>query len=297
MQGDYQVTSTASDVPLIPRADLFGNPERTDVEISPDGRFLSWLAPVNGVLNVWVAPLDDLSLARAVTNDTNRGLRFHLWTYDGHIVYLQDVEGNEDFHVHVVDLDAGTCRNLTPFENVTVSIERVSRTIRDRILVGMNRRDPKFFDLYTLNLATGELVLVEENPGFAGFIVDQHYRPHFATRLASDGSQEVLRRNADGSWDEWMRFAPEETRTSGPGHLSADGSALFVLDSRGRNTTAMTRIDLASGTTEVVAADSRADLFNFIMDPETFEPLAYRLNLERSTYVAIDQKIQTDIDS
>jgi hypothetical protein len=83
MQGDYQVTSTASDVPLIPRADLFGNPERTDVEISPDGRFLSWLAPVNGVLNVWVAPLDDLSLARAVTNDTNRGLRFHLWTYDG----------------------------------------------------------------------------------------------------------------------------------------------------------------------------------------------------------------------
>ena len=296
MQGDYQVTSTASDVPLIPRADLFGNPERTDVEISPDGRFLSWLAPVNGVLNVWVAPLDDLSLARAVTNDTNRGLRFHLWTYDGHIVYLQDVEGNEDFHVHVVDLDAGTCRNLTPFENVTVSIERVSRTIRDRILVGMNRRDPKFFDLYTLNLATGELVLVEENPGFAGFIVDQHYRPHFATRLASDGSQEVLRRNADGSWDEWMRFAPEETRTSGPGHLSADGSALFVLDSRGRNTTAMTRIDLASGTTEVVAADSRADLFNFIMDPETFEPLAYRLNLERSTYVAIDRKIQIDVD-
>ena len=290
------MTSTASDIPLITRAHLFGNPERTAVHISPDGRFLSWLAPVDGVMNIWVAPLDNLEQSRAVTNDAKRGIWFHLWTYDGHVVYLQDIEGNEDFHVHLVDLDTGTTRNLTPFKDVTVHIDRVSKIVRDRILVAMNRRDPKFFDLYTLHLATGELVLVEENPGFAGFITDRHYRTHFATRFTSDGAFEMLKRNADGAWTEWTRFEPQEARTSGPRHLSADNSTLFVFDSRGRDTTALTRIDLASGTTAVVAADARVDLFEFILDPETLEPVAYILNLERPTYVAIGTGIQRDLD-
>jgi hypothetical protein len=168
------VTSTAADIPLIPREHLFGNPQRTAVHISPDGRSLSWLAPVNGVLNIWVAPIDDLTRARAVTSDTKRGIPAHGWTYDGQLFYQQDVDGNEDFHLYVVDLDAGTARNLTPFKGVTVHVERVSKIVRDRILVAMNQRDPKYFDLHTLNLATGELVLVEQNTDFAGFITDRN---------------------------------------------------------------------------------------------------------------------------
>lgn len=289
------MTPTTPDVPLIPRAHLFGNPQRTNVHISPDGRFLSWLAPVAGVMNVWVAPLDDLARARAVTHDTARGIPFHSWTYDGHIVYQQDVEGNENFHVNVIDLDTGSVRNLTPFKDVTVWIERVSKVIRDRILVAMNRRDPKFFDLYTLNVTTGELTLVEENPGFARFITDRQYRVHYASRVMSDGAWELLRRDSAGAWTQWSTFPAEDARTSGPRHLNGDGTALFLFDSRGRNTAALTRIDLASGTTEEVASDPRVDLFDFILDPETLEPLAYCLNVERPTYVALSPAIEHDL--
>jgi dipeptidyl aminopeptidase/acylaminoacyl peptidase len=290
------VTSTAADIPLIPRAHLFGNPQRTAVHISPDGRSLSWLAPVNGVLNIWVAPIDDLTRARAVTNDTKRGIPAHGWTYDGQLFYQQDVDGNEDFHLYVVDLDAGTARNLTPFKGVTVHVERVSKIVRDRILVAMNQRDPKYFDLHTLNLATGELVLVEQNTDFAGFITDRNYRAHFATRAAGDGTNVVFKRNAEGTWTEWTRFAPTDAWTSGPRHLNADGSALFMCDSRGRDTAALTRIDLASGATQVVAADPRVDLFDFILDADTLEPVAYSVDVERPEYVALTTEIQRDLD-
>jgi dipeptidyl aminopeptidase/acylaminoacyl peptidase len=290
------VTSTATDVPLIARAHLFGNPERASVHISPDGQYLSWLAPLDGVLNIWVAPVDDPDRARAVTSDTKRGIRIHGWTFEGQLFYQQDVDGNEDFHLYVVDLDTGTARNLTPFKGVTVHVARVSKVVRDRILVAMNQRDPKYFDLHTLNLATGELVLVEQNPDFAGFITDRLYRTHFATRTASDGTSEVFKRNAQGEWALWTTFATEDARTSGPRHLNADASALFMFDSRGRDTAALTRIDLASGATEVVAANSRVDLFSFMLDADTLEPIAYSVNVERPEYVALTAKIQRDLD-
>ncbi|MCC7354931.1 MAG: S9 family peptidase, partial [Anaerolineae bacterium] len=94
-----------SDVPLIPRRVLFGNPDRASVQISPDGAHLTWLAPLEGVLNVWVAPRDDLAAARPVTRDTGRGIRSYLWAYtNAHILYIQDKNGDENWRLYAVDL-------------------------------------------------------------------------------------------------------------------------------------------------------------------------------------------------
>ena len=100
---------------LIPRTRLFGNPTRAQGQISPDGRWLSWLAPKDGVLNIWVAPAGDIGAARVITDDRKRGIRFHAWANSSaHVLYIQDEGGTEDWHVYAVPIEGGTARDLTP---------------------------------------------------------------------------------------------------------------------------------------------------------------------------------------
>ena len=156
-------------VPLIPRDALFGNPERANVQLSPDGRTLSWIAPVDGTLNVWVAPVDDPADARPVTKDTARGIRNYFWTYrPGVLLYLRDAGGDEDFHLYAVDVASGESRDLTPFEKTTAQVVGVSERHPDTILVGMNDRDPAWHDLYRVDLASGQRTLVERNDASIG---------------------------------------------------------------------------------------------------------------------------------
>ena len=121
----------ATQTALIPRDALFGNPERASVQISPDGQHLSWLAPLDGVLNVWVAPVDDLTSARAVTRDTARGIRAYFWTFRPDVLlYLRDDGGDEDFHAFRVDVTGGEPLDLTPYESTTADIVGVSHLVR-----------------------------------------------------------------------------------------------------------------------------------------------------------------------
>jgi dipeptidyl aminopeptidase/acylaminoacyl peptidase len=283
--------------PLIPRRHLFGNPTRTGTRISPDGIRLAWLAPVDGVLNVWVAPIDNLEQARPVTNDRHRGIRIFFWTYSAHrLAFLQDQNGDENFHIHVVDTDDGTVRDLTPFEGVRATAHKGSRKRRDQILIGLNRRDPKFPDLYAVDLKSGELSLIEENRGFAYFVTDDDYVPRLAARTLPDGGLDIRKKGIAGTWEPWITFSAEDARSSGPSHLNEAGTAAFFRDSRGRNTAALTRIDLASGETTLIASHDRADIGGVLYDLDTKEPLAYGVTVERLEYFALDQRIQADLD-
>src|SRR5512147_1652666 len=95
-------------VPLIPRNVIFGNPDKASVQVSPDGSQLSFLASLDGVLNVWVAPRDEPGAARAVTHDTGRGIRFYAWAFTNrHILFIQDKNGDENWRLYGVDLDTG----------------------------------------------------------------------------------------------------------------------------------------------------------------------------------------------
>ena len=173
--------------PLIPRQDLFGNPEKSAAEVSPDGKWIAWLAPKDGVMNVWVAPIDKPEAAVPVTDDKKRGIRMYHWTYDGvHLIYMQDEGGDENWHVYAVDVANRTTKDLTPFPGVRGSFAGRSRRIRDEILVTLNRRDKRYPDLFRANLATGELKLVAENPGFSYFETDEHLHAK-ARRKANSG--------------------------------------------------------------------------------------------------------------
>src|SRR6516165_1468013 len=246
---------------LIPRRVLFGNPERVSPRISPDASTLAWIAPQDGVLNVWTAPLGadgaDWSAARVVTVDTDRGIRFYAWAHDGrHLLYLQDTGGDENWRLHGVDLQTMERRDLTPFENVQAQIIATEKKFPTDVLVGLNRDNPQLHDVYRLDLVTGELVKEVENPGFIGWVADAELVVRCGVAMQPDGSLVVMIRDDAGQdWRPLLSVAAEDALTSEPVAFSADGGSLLAISSVGANTSRLVRIDLAGGASEVLAED------------------------------------------
>jgi hypothetical protein len=166
-----------AEVPLITRQALFGNPVRSSGSISPDGRWLGWMAPHEGVMNVFIAPFDDPAAARRMTSAKDRPIPFFSFSRDSRsVIYIQDKAGDENFLLYQVDIASGEERNLTPFENTRVRVIGGSVTIRDKLLVGLNNRNPQYHDVHLLDLHSGELSLVLQNDSYAGFLADDTLR-------------------------------------------------------------------------------------------------------------------------
>ncbi len=290
--------ASIDEVELIPRDALFGNPERAGVQISPDGKYLSWVAPVDGVLNVWVAPADNLADARAITQDTARGIRQYVWSYQPDtLLYLRDSGGDENFHLYSVNLTSGESRDLTPFEKTTAQVVGVSHTHPDSILVGMNDRDAQWHDLYRVDLASGERTLVEQNTQqISGYIVDADYNLRFADRSRPDGGVDILKRNAAGGWDKYDDIPFGDVLTTYTSGLTTDGSTLYLADSRGRNTSALYALDVASGEKTLIQEDARADIGGNLRDPQTGRVQAVAANYLRNEWTPVDDSIKADLE-
>ena len=283
-------------LPLIPRRILFGNPERTNYQISPDGAWLSWVAPAEGVLNIFVAPRAEPDNARQLTFDTRRGISSYAWTLDEvHLVYSTDTDGDENTHLYALRLADGEVRDLTPYPGVMAFLVGVSRKIRDTILVQMNDRDARFHDLCTVSLASGEIRRIAENPGFAGFIVDDWYRPQIAVAPQPSGEVVLCRNAGDAAagvheWQPWQVIPREDARTTHPIALSADGEILYLADSRGRDTAALCALTIATGESRVIASDPRADIGGVFLDLDSHEVLAYGVEYTHHELHVIDPR-------
>ena len=283
---------------LIARDALFGNPERANVQISPDGKYLSWVAAVDGVLNVWVAPADNPSQARAVTQDKARGIRSYFWSYQPDtLLYLRDSGGDEDFHLYAVDLKTGQAKDLTPFPKTTAQVAGVSPKHPGTILVGMNDRDAQWHDIYKVDLASGNRTLLEKNDAqIAGYIADADYTLKYAQRSRPDGGADVLRRGANGAWEKFDDIPFEDVLTTSPGGLTLDGKTLYFTDSRGRNTAALFAIDVASGKRSLVLEDARADVGGTLADPATGKVQAVSVDYLRDEWKVVDPAIRADLE-
>ena len=289
--------TTGEVTPLIPRQLLFGNPDKASAQISPDGAQISWLAPLEGVLNVWVAPADNPAAARPVTRDTGRGIRIYGWAYTAaHIIYLQDVGGDENWRLYAVQLASGEILDLTPLENIHAQIQEASPQHPGQLLVGLNDRDPQFHDLYRLDLTTGERSLVLQNDGFAGFVTDSDFRVRFAVRMTADGGAEYLERTAGGDWIPYITVGPEDSLTTMPVGFDRSGETLYLTDSRGRDTAALKSIHLPSGAATTLAAADRADVSDTLSHPTEKTVQAVAFTAERKEWQVLDDAIAADLE-
>jgi dipeptidyl aminopeptidase/acylaminoacyl peptidase len=281
---------------LLPRADIFGNPERTSATISPDGRTLAFLAPREGVLNVWVAPVGDLAAAKPVTSETVRPIRQFSWAPDSsRILYVQDKGGDENYLLYGVDLEGKETRSYTPFEKTRVLIYAISPEVKDSILIGVNNRDPRLHDVHRLDLQSGKLSLVYENPGWAGFAFDRQLNLRLATRQTPGGGFEVHRFEADGKTVPFMSVGAEDSLTTSPIGFTSDGKTLYLADSRGRDTAALVAMDLGSGAQAVIGQHPRADVAGAIADPATGVMQAFSANYLKSEWAPIGEALAGDI--
>ena len=281
---------------LIPRKTLFGNPERTDVRISCDGARISYLAPVEDVLNVWVAKTDAIGDARPITRDIHRGIRVYFWTYrPDHIMYLQDRDGDENWHVYVVDVETAETRDLTPYDGVQALPLLPSEFFPDEVLIGINRRDPRVPDLYRVNILTGETDLVVRNDfGAVRFVSDAKLTPRLAVVPTPRGGAHVLSPSESGRWEIAMDIEPEDEQTTHLINFDVQGSTLYMFDSRGRDTSALVAVDTETGSVRELAADPRADAAGVMVNPVTGRPQAAAFAYDRIAWQILDDSIAAD---
>jgi dipeptidyl aminopeptidase/acylaminoacyl peptidase len=283
--------------PLVSRDVFFGTPERARPSLSPDGRYLSFLAEDDGVLNLWVAPRAEPERAVCLTHARKRAITHYVWAFDSrHLLYLQDSEGDEQWHVYVLDVPTGLYRDLTPLTGVTAGIHRMSPRFPEEILLALNDRSPTHHDLHRVNFRTGESTLVLENPGFTGFISDGFYKVRFGMRVLPDGGTEYLRRMEDGGWISFMKVSMVDAISTKVIDLDADGHAVYLADSRGRSTSALTRVSLETGETEVLAEDPRVDIDTVLGHPTEGRIQAVSFQHERLTWRVLDPEIQRCFD-
>lgn len=283
--------------PIIPRDVLFGNPERAAPQISPDGTQLGYLASVNGVLNVWIRTVgknDD----RAITEDKYRGIRNFLWQYDNqHILYTQDIGGDENWRLYQTTIATKQTKDLTPYEKVHVDIVAYSWKTPDTILVQMNKRNPQVFDVYRVDLKSANMDMDTENPGdVAGWQADNALQVRAAQIQTSDGGTIIrVRDELKSLWRELIRWGPDETFGNVVG-FTPDNKGLWVATSLDYNASRLLEIDVATGKQRVVAEDPNFDVNTTINNPKTNALEAVSFTRQRTEYEFIDPAVKADFE-
>jgi len=288
---------------LIPRSVLFGNPERMGPQLSPDGEQIAYIAPVDSVLNLWVMNADG-SEARQLTYDTNRGVTNYFWAENGiDILYMQDQAGEENTHVYRLNVETEEVSDLTPFEDVKAYVSATDRDQPNTVIIEMNQNDPMFFDVYSCDLQTGELSLLQENPGMTddgsmvlGYMTDEDLDIRgMATIDPDDGTIIFYLKDAGAEeWDEFVSFSALDMVS--PQRFSEDGRGIYYQSNLESNTTKLFYQDLDTGEITEIAHDSLADIGGVSFDPFTGEPRAISFHYLRRNVEVLDPSIQDDYD-
>ena len=288
----------ASEPELIPREVLFGNPVKARPRISPDGKMMAYTAPVDNVLNVWVKTIgkeDD----RAVTKDEDRGIRWYFWAEDSdHIMYLQDVGGDENWRLYGVNLKTDEIKDLTPYEDVQVQIIHSDKHFPNELLIGMNKENPKVHDVYHLDLPTGELELVAKNPGnIISWLADADLKVRCALAATAEGGMDLMvRENEQADWEKLLAWDSQDFMTSWPVSFTEDGNFLYLVDSRNVNTGRLVKMEIKTGNIEVIAEDPQydVDVDNVMIHPDSYQVQAVAFFKARQEWTVLDESIRDD---
>ncbi|OWY68304.1 S9 family peptidase [cyanobacterium TDX16] len=295
------VTTTASQpqtqLPqLIPREILFGNPERARPQISPDGKYLAYIAPdENNILQVWVRTVgqqDD----RQLTQDKKRGIRMYFWTFDGEqLIYLQDADGDENWHCYAVNINTNIVRDLTPFQGVQAQPLALDHNFPDEFLVGLNLPDLSKHHVYRVNLKNGAVEFDTENPGnIVSWTVNTQFQVQAAIAATADGGYDLLyRESQQGAWENLRHWSSEDEGYAVS--FSADDKTLYIVGSHDANAQRLLALDLATRQETVIAEDPEYDIDSVIVHPTDRILQAVSFYRDKQEWQILDQSIAADL--
>ncbi len=299
-RGNKVTENTPLISPLISRDILFGNPDKANPKISPDGKYISYVAPLDGVLNIWVEETEKAE-ARPITQDKKRGIRDYFWAYDNqHILYVQDDNGDENWNVFSVNVGTGDIKNLTPLKKVQTTLVNVSPNFPDEIIIGLNDRNPQLPDYYRLNIKTGKRKLILKNDGFMGVdgngvIFDEKYQPRIGVKQLDDGGVSFEYLDPKNKGKVFATIGLDDAATTIPLGYSNDGEYLYWIDSRGRDTAALVQENVKIGEKKILAESSKSDVQDAWIASKTNTPFAATINYQRRETIYIDPRVSEDI--
>jgi dipeptidyl aminopeptidase/acylaminoacyl peptidase len=294
---------------MIPLKTLLAPASYVAPRISPDGKLISYIAPLDGAPNFFVVPVDDIEAARPVTNHVGRGVRatdvsgvvMYRWHYDSkHIIYPMDYDGDENWDIHVANVETGEDRNLTPLEDYKVEIMAYGRATPNEVLVSVDQTHLLQPDVYRLNLKTGEQALVLKNEGHLAYVADNALEVRLAATFTADGSIDFLKRDEHGKWALFYTVTAEDlpalTTSSSQKIVRFDPSNehLFLYDAKNRDTAALVSLDMETGELDVIAEDARVDIGGVLYHPVNNSIQGYATNWTRNTWNIIDDSIASD---
>ncbi|HEY6089445.1 MAG TPA: alpha/beta fold hydrolase [Gemmatimonadaceae bacterium] len=291
--------------PLIDRELFFGNPEISGAQISPDGRYISFLKPYKDSRNVWVKRTQDpYSAARLITNDVKRPVTQYFWSRDGkYILFVQDQGGDENFNVYAVDPAAApaagqevpTPRNLTAAKGIRAIIYSVPKNDPDIIYVGLNDRDKSWHDLYRVRISTGEKTLLRQNTDrISGWVLDNTGTLRLATRTTDKGDTEILRVDPTGFT---QVYSCNVFESCGPLRFTRDNKRVYMETNKGNtDLTRLVLFDPATQQEQVVESDplNRVDFGNATFSDVTDELVATSYDDERIRIYWKDKEWEKD---
>jgi dipeptidyl aminopeptidase/acylaminoacyl peptidase len=276
--------------PLIPREVLFGNPTKKDPQISPDGMYLSYLAPdKKNVLQVWVRAMTGQG-EKQLTSEEKRGIQHYAWAYDNrHLIFARETDGDENWQIHAVNIESGSVRNLTPYKGVRSLVFHLAPDHPEELWIAMNLRNRRFFDVYRVHLKTGETRMVHRNGGQqVWWLANSQMNINIATTFAGV----IVRDSQKQPWRMLRRWQRAE-----PGMfvgLSRDEKSLYLRASPDGNTGALLSIDIASGNETVIVQDPKYDVQDVFVHPTTHEIQAVGFYKEKLEWRVLDKSIEDD---
>ena len=303
-----QAMDASSIPPLIPREVLFGNPEIAGVQLSPDGTRIANLAPYRGVLNLWVRDLDGREEPHLLTRKTDRPQQGADWTADGRfLISSRDAQGDENTVLVRIDPRTGESVDLTPSSGVLAIVTASDRDVPGELVVGLNDRDPRYHDLYVLDIASGERKLLYQVDDGRPVGVDRlngEWHPYLRTEALANGGQAYeLRLPGEKEWRPFLKFDFEDARLSGPAGFTRDGQWLYGQLSTGEDKPRLvrwSRQELERCTTdcrfEVVHRATSGSLGIALSQIETGEPSVLVETDLRSQRFVLDPSLLPDYD-
>ena len=301
--------AAAQQPPLIDRELFFGDPEISGAQISPDGKYIAFLKPLNKTRNIWVkktdAPFDS---AKPITNDTKRPIPGYLWSRDGkYVLYAQDKLGDENYNVYAVDPAAApvapaevpAARNLTDLKGVRAMIYDVPRSEPDIIYVGLNDRDKSWHDLYKVRISTGERTLLRQNTDrITGWIFDLKDQLRLASRSADNGDTEILRVDEKGFT---KIYSCDVLETCEPVRFHKDGKRFYLETNKGEgeNLEKLVLMDAETGKEELVERDpeNRVDFGSALFSEVSDQLIATVYQYEKTRIYWKDKTFEADYKS